>query len=187
MDIILASVSPRRAELLARLGLPFRVIAPDCDETLPRGIAPARAVVLLAQQKAQAAAPKAPNCLIIAADTVVVLGREILGKPADAEGAKNMLRRLSGKSHCVYTGVCLLVGDKKDVFAEKTKVWFEEIPEADLEKLALDGLDKAGAYGIQGLAGAYVTRIVGSYDNVVGLPLAVVRTKVSKLSADCAV
>ncbi|MCL2432945.1 MAG: Maf family protein [Clostridia bacterium] len=180
MRIVLASASPRRAKLLAKLGFPFEIVAPECDESLPPGIAPAPAVKLLARRKAETVAARMQGeALVIAADTLVYCDGEFLGKPTDVDHSGSMLLKLSGKKHEVYTGVCMLNHGKNDLFAEKTTVWFEEIPQADLDKLARDGLDKAGAYGIQGLAGAYISRINGSYDNVVGLPLAAIRRKLA--------
>lgn len=175
--LILASASPRRAELLSVLGLPFSVRPTSTDESLPDGITPHDAVEVLARQKALAAAsrPDADNTkeVVLAADTLVAVGDRILGKPKDVEDAKAMLRILSGSVHRVYSGIAL--GAKGQLFSavECTEVHFRVLSDFEIEDYVASGepLDKAGAYGIQGRAGIFIKGIVGDYYNVVGLPL----------------
>lgn len=174
--ILLASASPRRAELLRQLGLPFAVCPADVEETIPPGISPRDAVMELSRKKALAVAEKAlPGQVILAADTVVVLEGRILGKPADAAEARAMLRALSGKEHFVYTGVALLrSGGEILLDYVCTKVHMKALFEAQIAAYVKTGepMDKAGAYGIQGRAACFVEGIDGCYFNVVGLPLA---------------
>ena len=172
-EIFLASASPRRREILADMGLTFTVCPADCDESVPEGTHPRDAVKILARRKARAAeATVGCGGIIVAADTLVALGDVALGKPADTDEAYEMIRALSGKTHHVYTGVAVLMGDKILVRSDATAVVFR--PYGDDEARAYadtkEGLDKAGAYGIQGLGGALVDRIEGEYDNVVGFP-----------------
>jgi septum formation protein len=178
LSLVLASGSPRRAELLRAAGYTFTVDAPALDEeALFADVAsPAGRASLLALAKARAVAPRHPGAVVLAADTFVVLGHELLGKPRDSDDALRMLSRLSGASHEVVTGVAVRAPDgvEKSGF-EATRVTFARWPSAALVAYARSGapLDKAGAYGIQGEAGAYVESLLGSYDNVVGLPVAV--------------
>ena len=183
MKIILASASPRRRELLTQMGLEFEV-RPSCGEEIITKEIPAEAVMELAEQKAAEiaglTAQERPDeeVLVIGADTVVVKDHQILGKPKDEEDAVRMLHRLSGEVHQVYTGVCLIIlgkGQQKTrTFYESTDVHF--YPMTDQEILDYvntgDPMDKAGAYGIQGLCGKYIRGIEGDYNNVVGLPIA---------------
>ena len=172
-QIILASASPRRREILTTLGIPFRVVVSDADETLAAGIAPAEAVETLAARKAAAvAALCGADETILAADTVVAIDGEILGKPADEADAASMLRRLSGRAHTVYTGVALRRGGELRVAHEATRVRFAALTEADIASYIATGepMDKAGAYAIQGRAARFIEGIEGDYFNVVGLP-----------------
>ncbi len=175
MDIILASNSPRRRELLGKMGLRgFRVAAPNVDETVEGNLHPAQIVEELSLRKARAAAEKAgPDDLIIAADTVVSLEGAVLGKPADERDAFSMLSALSGNRHDVYTGVTVLQGDRAVTEHEATVVAFREVdPEEILGYIATgEPMDKAGAYGIQGLGALLVSGIQGDYCNVMGLPV----------------
>jgi len=176
--LILASGSPRRQELLARLDQPFTVCVADCDETLPEGIAPDQAVRILAQRKAEAgAALQIAPCRVLGADTVVAFEGKILGKPQDAEAAVAMLTALQDHWNTVYTGVCLWTPDGVETIVDETRVHMMPISEAAIRAYAQSGdpLDKAGSYGIQGWAGAYIDRIEGCYYNAMGLPLARVR------------
>ena len=168
MTLVLCSTSPRRRELLGQLGIRFEVAAQHIDETLREGEAPLAYVVRMAREKA--AAGRRVGAVVLAADTIVVAGGEVLGKPVDRADARGMLRKLSGVEHTVVTAVC--VGDRAR--AVETRVRFGALSEAQIEWLADsgDGDDKAGAYAVQGLAGAFVERIDGSISNVVGLPLA---------------
>jgi septum formation protein len=170
MKLLLCSASPRRREYLERLGLRFQVAVPHIDETPRPGEQAADYVRRMAREKAQACA--LPGALALAADTIVVAGRpeEVLGKPRDRSDAKRMLRLLSGIEHRVITAVC--VGS--ELRSVTTLVKFRPLSEEQIRWLADsgDGDDKAGAYAVQGLAGAFVERIEGSFSNVVGLPLA---------------
>ena len=184
--LVLASASPRRRELLAGAGFAVIVHAAEVDET-PHPNEEARAYVLrLAEAKARAAAAGAPrdDLPLLAADTTVVLDGELLGKPADDEEAAAMLRRLSGRVHEVWTGLCLLwpapaAGDERPLAlaADCTRVWFAPLDQAEIAAYVASGepQGKAGAYAIQGRAGQFIPRIEGSYSNVVGLPLALLR------------
>ncbi len=175
--LVLASSSPRRQELLSQLGLVFEVIAPDVPEDLAGMDGPPEAIALsLARRKAMAVAPRVPDALVVAADTIVVVDREILGKPADRQEAASMLRRLAGRDHWVYTGVVVLdpASGREAQAVEATRVVMGAIAPDDLEGYLDTGeaLDKAGAYAVQGRAAVFVRRIEGDYFNVVGLPLA---------------
>lgn len=177
MPIVLASASPRRRELLLQAGVPFVVRPADLDETVLAGETPIAYVRRLAEQKARAVAAtdtvKSLDYFVLGADTTVVCGDTILGKPADADEADAMLRQLSGRAHEVTTGFCVLGPAVVDVQAVTTRVVLREIlPDeraAYVRSREWDG--KAGGYAIQGLAGALVERIEGSYSNVVGLPI----------------
>ncbi|MBR5233016.1 MAG: septum formation inhibitor Maf [Clostridia bacterium] len=174
MKIILASASPRRKELLTLAGIEYEVIVSQCEETLPDGITPDKAVEELARQKAEDVFSRNTDALIIAADTVVALGNTILGKPKDEEDAFNMLSSLSGRRHTVFTGVCIRTKDKTDIFHVATQVEFYDLTEKEIKDYIAtkEPMDKAGAYGIQGKGFALVKGIHGDYFNVVGLPLA---------------
>lgn len=176
-EVILASASPRRRELLGQIGIDFRVQTGEVEERIGT-LDPARAVQELSAQKAEAAAAQLERdaeCLIVGADTVVACDGVILGKPVDTEDAKRMLRLLSGRSHEVYTGVTLIYGRKrrKHTFFERTIVHFAPMTEREIADYVATGdpMDKAGAYGIQGLCARYITGIEGDYNNVVGLPV----------------
>ena len=176
--LYLASASPRRRELLALAGYSFAVMPADADETVPAGVVPRDAAALLAGRKADAAA-RLPEFLargdvILAADTVVDLGGQILGKPKDENDARRMLAALSGKRHAVHTGFCVLAGEKRVCGVESTQVEFYPLSAAEIDRYVRTGepMDKAGAYGIQGKGALLVRRIAGDYCTVVGLPLA---------------
>jgi septum formation protein len=184
MKLILASASPRRAEILRDAGFAFEVFPAHVDETrLPREAA-AKYVARLASSKArlvaQTLAGKKERAFVIGADTVVVAGRHILGKPADAADARRILRLLSGKKHEVLTGVSVvsLPAGKEALHVETTRVQFLRLADADIREYLATGepFDKAGAYGIQGVGGRFVRRIEGCYFNVMGLPLSCVWT-----------
>lgn len=174
MSVVLASASPRRRELLQTAGVAFTVHVSDAEEAIAPGTPPQEAVTELARQKAQAVARECPDDLVIGADTVVVLDGEILGKPADEADAARMLRMLSGRTHAVYTGVCLLRAGKAETFFEQTLVTFYPLTNKEIEEYVATGepMDKAGAYGIQGRGCTLVREIRGDYFNVVGLPVA---------------
>ncbi len=174
--LILASRSPRRRELLERMGISFQVMEPEVEEELGRGETPRAFVERIAREKATEVAQRAPGAWVLGADTVVVLGEEVLGKPRDEEEAASMLRRLSGRVHKVLTAFSLLNLAEGRSFqgVEETKVKFIPLQEADIRWYVSTGepLGKAGAYAIQGAGGAFIEWIKGSYTNVVGLPVA---------------
>lgn len=172
--IILASRSPRRAELLRQIGLEFEVRPSEVEEPKITQAAPAIAVQELALAKAKAVASTLDKGLVIGADTVVVIDQDAIGKPKNNAHAIQILTRLSGNRHDVITGVALLDRDREIVWAEETAVYFRKLRQSEILEYVRSGetLDKAGAYGIQGRAVAFVERIEGCYTNVVGLPLA---------------
>lgn len=185
MKLILASQSPRRRELLTQIGLDFTVIQSDCEEIMA-GETPEAIVQGLSFQKAEAVASQVEeDCVVLGADTVVVMDGKILGKPKNEEDAFRMLKELQGRAHMVYTGVTLyMTGSKKHVsFAEGTKVFVWPMSEQEiLNYIATkEPMDKAGAYGIQGAFAAFIEKIEGDYPNVVGLPVARVYHELMKL------
>ena len=167
--LVLASGSPRRRELLAQVRVPFTVVAADVDETPLPGEAPRDLVRRLAMAKATAV----EGDPVLAADTIVEVDGEILGKPADADDARRMLTRLSGRSHRVHTGVAVRRGEQLGVEVVTTIVTFVALTTVSIDWYLATGepFDKAGAYAIQGRAGAFAERIEGSYSGVMGLPL----------------
>ena len=173
--IILASNSPRRKELLIQIGLSFTVAPADVDESVLPGESPEAYAVRVALNKARIAAERAGEGIIIAADTIVVIGDSILGKPADARDAESMLALLSGKGHRVVTALAVMdaATGKGETRISATKVWFRDLTEREIAAYVATGepLDKAGAYGIQERGALLVERIEGCYSNVVGLPL----------------
>jgi len=176
MDLVLASASPRRVELLHAAGFRPIVVPAGVDETGFPGETPAAHVLRLARAKADLIAPRYATAAVLGADTVVALGDEILGKPRDDEDARRMLGRLAGRMHRVYTGVALAVGGDLRAEVETSEVTVAPLSTAEIAWYVASGesRDKAGAYAIQGLASRYVTSIQGSYSNVVGLPVALV-------------
>jgi septum formation protein len=172
--IVLASASPRRRELLQQIGLSFEVQPANVDERAPEPLPPGALVEYLARIKAEAVAKARPGDLVIGSDTIVVIDGEVLGKPADRAEAIAMLHRLNGRQHQVMTGVALVQGARQLVAHEVTEVFFRTLTDAEIERYVDSGepMDKAGAYGIQGRAGAMIAGIRGDYFNVVGLPLA---------------
>ncbi len=176
--IILASNSPRRRELLEMVGLKFDIIADNTPEPINRDKSPDAVVCELAEFKGRNVSKKLDNkegAIIIAADTVVAVDNEILGKPEDLQDAMRMLLKLSGKMHHVYTGVYVLDTDTEKClsFCEKTEVFFKKLDIDEIKDYISSGepMDKAGAYGIQNLGSLFVEKINGDYFNVVGLPL----------------
>lgn len=178
--IILASQSPRRKELLKLCGFEFEIKPASVDEALPDGMSPQEAVCYLSSIKAEALRDN--DNIIIGADTVVALDGVILGKPADDEDAFNMLKRLSGKAHSVYTGVTVIKNERKETFFEETRVEFYPLTDEEIRAYIATGepADKAGAYGIQGFGGLIVKRIEGDFNNVVGLPVASLSRRLKK-------
>ncbi len=174
--LILASNSPRRKELLTAAGIRCEVVSVDVDETVDRLEPPGDHVRRLAEAKAKAALALRPQATVLAADTVVLVGSQILGKPRDDGDATRMLRLLSGREHEVLTGLALMSASRSAVEVAHTRVWFNPLTEKEIADYVLSGepRDKAGAYAIQGLASKFIDRIQGSYSNVVGLPVALV-------------
>ena len=168
--IILASGSPRRRELCTAMGLTFTVRTSDVDETVPEGTWPCEAVEMLSRRKAEAVLGE--DAVVIAADTVVALGDMILGKPQDEAHARRMLLMLSGRTHEVFTGVTVAYRGRILTASDVTEVIFRTLTDGEITDYLATGepMDKAGAYGIQGLGGALVEAIDGEFDNVVGLP-----------------
>jgi septum formation protein len=171
-SFVLASASPRRRDLLSQLGLRFTVAAADLDETPLPSEAADLYVRRLAQEKARAVAARFPSAWVLAADTTVALGPELLGKPRDAAEARQMLSRLSGKTHNVYTGVAL-AGRTNAATVVRTGVTFRTLTAGEIDWYVGTGepLDKAGAYAVQGRGGFLVAAVEGSPTNVIGLPL----------------
>ncbi len=176
MKLILASKSPRRHDILNWMGIPFEAEVCPEPEIAPAGLSAAEAVCVLAYHKASFVRNHHPDAFVLGADTIVMHDGEILGKPASAEQAKVYLSRLSGNTHTVYTGVALLHGNYEDIRSDATDVTFRHLcqEEIDWYVSTSEPLDKAGAYGIQGLASVFVEKIVGNYFNVIGLPAPVV-------------
>ncbi|CAN5335048.1 Maf family nucleotide pyrophosphatase [soil metagenome] len=173
-ELVLASASPRRIELLALIGItPDRIDPADIDEAPERDETPSRLAVRLARNKAGVVAARSPGAVVLAADTVVAVGRRLLEKPADEAEAAKFLTLLSGRNHRVFTGVAVAFGDKTISRVVDTRVSFKVLSPAEIRSYVEGGdwRGKAGGYGIQGPAGAFVTRIVGSYPAVMGLPL----------------
>ncbi len=179
-QIILASASPRRQELLTQMGVPFQVHAPQVDEHLTGS---AKQVVLeLARRKALAAVSAHPQAVVLAADTLVAINGVVLGKPKDLQDAARMLGLLSGAWHEVHTGVCLALDGKIETAHAKTRVQFSDLSQDEIALYCANGepMGKAGAYAIQGLGGMFIQQIHGSYTNVVGLPTSVVYQMLKK-------
>ncbi len=171
--VILASSSPRRLELLERLGLVVIVEPPDVDETALDGESPDAQAARLASEKVRTIAANHPGRLVIAADTIVVVDGDVLGKPVDEADAVTMLGRLSGRTHDVITGVAVTKGDRSIVDTSRTEVTFRELATDEIVAYVRTGepLDKAGAYGAQALGSAFIAALNGCYFNVVGLPI----------------
>jgi septum formation protein len=174
--LILASGSPRRRELLAAVGVPFRVIPPGVDEVPRPGESPSRFVRRAALDKGEAVAARYPSSCVLSADTIVVMDGRILGKPRDRAEARRMLSLLAGREHRVVTAVCLLCAERgfRDLAVEATRVRFRPLTAAEVAAYARTGEcdDKAGAYAAQGAGMLLIDRIDGSFTNVVGLPMA---------------
>lgn len=176
MQIILASASPRRKELLSYLGIAFEIIVPAVEEVVRNGERPAEFCARVSRDKAVAVGVERPEDLIIAADTIVVIDGRILGKPQDADQAAQFLQMLRSRAHEVYTGytVAVMGADRIVTRVVGTTVHFRAISDEEILRYVATGepMDKAGAYALQGLGAVFVDRIDGSYTNVIGLPLA---------------
>lgn len=185
-EVILASGSPRRRELLEQVGIPFRVVKSDTEERMTK-TEPSEVVLELSAQKAKAVADTLAEGTVLGADTVVAIDGEILGKPADRDHAAAMLRKLQGRAHSVYTGVTLIrkgrEGQTTRSFCRETKVHIHAMSGKEIEAYldTGDAFDKAGSYGIQGPFAAYVDGIEGDYCNVVGLPVSAVYQELKDL------
>ena len=173
--LVLASQSPRRAEILRQAGIPFTVRAASVDETPLDGEGPEHYVQRLAESKALAV-PALDSETVLGADTTVVVGSAMLGKPADPADARRMLALLSGRRHQVITGICLRRADGTVSDRAVTDVWFAPMTDREIDDYAASGepMDKAGAYAIQGMASKFIEKIEGCYFNVMGLPVALV-------------
>ena len=172
MNLILASASPRRQELLKLFGVPFTVRVADIDETMDPGAAAFDEVARLSREKALAV-PREIDDIVIAADTIVVCEGAVLGKPHTPAEAEKMLRLLSGRDHQVMTGCTVLKGQHRETFTEVTDLHFRNLTEKEIRRYVERGepMDKAGAYGIQGGAALFCEKMVGDYYNVMGLPV----------------
>jgi len=175
MVLVLASKSPRRAEILRQAGIPFIVRAVEVDETPQDAESPEKYVRRLAETKVRAV-PSAPGEAVLGADTTVVIDGQMLAKPADEPDARRMLRLLCGRRHEVLTGICLKRHREIVTDWAATQVWFIEMSAREIDDYVATGepMDKAGAYAIQGLASKFIEKIEGDYFNVVGLPVALV-------------
>ena len=177
MKIILASTSPRRAELLRQIAVSFQQLPVDIDEALKSGETPVEHVVRLAREKAQAGAELAQqqniHLPVLAADTIIELDAEVMGKPLNDEHARAMLQKLSGKTHHVHTAICLICGEMQTSALSSSRVEFAQLDPARIEHYVASGepLDKAGGYAIQGAAAQFIKALHGSYSGVMGLPL----------------
>ena len=188
MKIVLASQSPRRRQLLGQMGLEFTTQSPKIDESAFHGRDARDLVETLSREKARwVARQQTPDTLVIGADTVVVLDGAILGKPRDGAEAQAMLAALSGRDHQVFTGVTLCQGDRILTQAEETQVTFRPLTGQEIRQYVSTGepMDKAGAYGIQGLGGLLVEGIRGDYHNVMGLPICRLGRMLLNFGVDC--
>ena len=187
--LILASNSPRRRELLEQIGVEFEVIPSNAEEKVTKQEQePSEVVEELSRQKAEDVAAAVEDGIVLGADTVVCQDGQIMGKPKDEADAKQMLQKLQGEEHSVYTGVTILVKENGAVqhvqtFSQETKVYVYEMTDEEIDRYIATGepMDKAGAYGIQGRFAAYVDGIEGDYNNVVGLPVSAVWQELKEL------
>ncbi|MEO0510272.1 MAG: nucleoside triphosphate pyrophosphatase [Verrucomicrobiota bacterium] len=187
-NLILASASPRRSELLQRMGLRFEICPVDVEEDNDPRNGPAEMVAANAALKASALSPVRQNSLVLGSDTTVALGDEVLNKPVDMDEARTMLKRLSGRSHTVYTGVALFweEGSLKDLFVENSEVRFKVLDDALIERYfeQVNPLDKAGAYGIQQARSWIIESVEGSVENVMGLPIQALKRRFAEHDFD---
>jgi septum formation protein len=184
-QLILASASPRRRDLLRQVGLDFQMDAPDVDESTDSSLAPAEIVERLAARKAEAVAARHAGAIVLGSDTLVFLGNQALGKPGDAAESRAFLQRLSGQTHQVYSGLCLLEtdGGRREVGHSRTNVRMRTLSREDINEYvaANESADKAGGYAIQGRGAFLIEEIQGDYSNVVGLPLALLYEFLTRL------
>lgn len=183
IKFVLASQSPRRAELLKYITPEFEILPSDCDETVPDGVPADEVPQILAVRKALHVRELRPDALVIGCDTVVIIDGVILGKPHDAQDAKRMLRLLSGRTHTVVSGVCICLGSKTLSFTQNTLVSFYDMSDEEIDSYVQECSppDKAGAYGIQDRGGLFVKHIDGDFYNIVGLPIARLNREIKKL------
>ena len=183
MNIILASNSPRRKELLELAKVDFKIITKDVEEVLDKTKEVSKQIEQIAYTKANAVAVDYPECLVIGADTVVVINDQILGKPKDKEDARRMMKMLQNNTHQVITGVALCYKGNVELFHEVTNVIFYPMTDEEIENYinSKDIYDKAGAYAIQGEAALYIQSIVGDYYNVMGLPISRLYKKIQQI------
>ena len=187
MRIILASQSPRRRELLERMGIrDFEVLPARGEELADPSLPPAELVEELSQRKCAEVAALRPGGLVIGADTVVSIDGQVLGKPRDRAEAERMLRALSGRQHTVYTGVTVLYNGTEETGSERTSVRFRPLTDGDITRYIATGepMDKAGAYGIQGYGSVLVEGISGDYYNVMGLPVCRLARMLARFGVD---
>lgn len=186
VQLVLASASPRRSELLRAAGYVFETDPADTDETVRPGEPASDYAMRVARDKARVVSARRPDAVVIAADTIVVVDGAILGKPADRDDAASMLARLSGRLHAVLTAVVVAANGRDACHLEETSVRFARLSPEEIAWYASSGepLDKAGAYAVQGLASRFVTGIDGSYSNVVGLPVAAVHKLLRDIGFD---
>lgn len=177
--LILASQSPRRRELIGLLGLPFAVVGPNFEEVLDETLPIDKQIEKLAYQKASSVFAEHPDNIIIGSDTMVVCDGVVLGKPKDDEDAKDMLRKLSGNTHAVITGVAIISDSHESVFSVGTLVTFNALTEEEINDYVAtkEPHDKAGAYGIQGKGALFIRGIEGDYYSVMGLPVSAIYTE----------
>ena len=188
MEIVLASQSPRRRDLLGQMGLKFRIVGPDIDEHMDRPLPPDQLVEAISAEKARAvAAEVGPGPIVIAADTVVAWKGRLLGKPVNETQAKEMLGHLSGEGHQVYTGFTVRQGDRAVTQSECTLVTFRSLSAEEIAAYVAtnEPMDKAGAYGIQGLGSLLVEGIRGDYFNVMGLPVCALGQVLKQFGVTC--
>lgn len=183
-QLILASKSPRRKELLAKCGIPFEIDAAEIDETLKDSCPLTEAIMDLSLRKASAVLLRHPSAAVLGSDTIVVVENRVLGKPADRDDARLMLQELSGRTHQVITGFALVSSKKTFCDVSVSNVTFTDLSSAEIEEYIASGEadDKAGAYGIQGLAGKFITKIEGDYYAIMGLPLSKVYQELKNLN-----
>lgn len=184
-QLILASKSPRRKELLEKCGVPFEIDAAEIDETLKSDCSLTDAIMDLSVRKAAAVLKRHPDAVILGSDTIVVIDNRVLGKPHDREEARRMLEELSGRTHQVITGLALVSSKKTHTDVSVSHVSFAQLSETEIFEYLFSGEadDKAGAYGIQGLAGRFITKIDGDFYAIMGLPLSMVYQELKNIDS----
>lgn len=184
--IVLASGSPSRKMLLERAGVDFEVVVSGVNENVPENFTPAQTVECLAKRKGEAVFALRPEAAVIAADSVIVIDGDILGKPKDNEEARATLHRLSGRNHHVYTGVCIMVGNHCEVFHQATELQFYSLTDEEIDEYVATGepMGRAGSYGIEGIGVMLVQSICGDYSNIVGLPVAETLRRLKRLEGE---